>query len=108
MVFLFGVFHGTEEIVCRVSFEYNLAPLLKEERKEEDFKAANDRPFRVAVLQGGQTTSSTKEPCCSEEGEGTSAWGASKGSRVSLDTERSQKDHAAFPPSTQPPGRDGC
>lgn len=48
MVFLFGVFHGTEEIVCRVSFEYNLVPLLKEEKKEEDFKVANDRAFRMA------------------------------------------------------------
>lgn len=38
---------GTEEIVCRVSFGYNLAPLLNEERKEQDFKAANDGPFRM-------------------------------------------------------------
>lgn len=49
MVFVWCFLQGTEEIVFRVSFGYNLAPLLFKEKERERgiSKADNDRPFSI-------------------------------------------------------------
>lgn len=74
---------GTEEIVCGVSFGYNLAPLLKEERKK-DFKAASDRPFRMVEFYREVTQPhQLRRPAAVNRVRREPVWDASKGSRVS-------------------------